>query len=488
MLLYLINPCNSLISLSNVNNNWWNRYRVWKPLGLLTIASVTPSEWQIKVIDENIGAVDYNTMPRPDLVGITAFTAQAQRAYKLAQEFRGRSVPVIMGGIHATMRLQEALNYVDSVVTGEADSTWPRVLADFQSNCLKQVYTGETADMTNIPPARHDLLPKGYTFGSIQTTRGCPLNCTFCSVTAFNGPHYRTRPIDDVVREFKTIRENKVLIVDDNLIGTRPEHISRAKDLFRAMIKAKIRKKWCAQTSVNFGDDDELPALARKAGCRGVFIGFESPTAEGLDEVGKKFNLAKGRDIRDSVERIKRHKILVAGSFIIGLNSDRPGIGKLTAEAAEFYGLDLINTGFLTPLPGTRLWQEMEHRGRIAADSFPGDWKFYTFTFPVADYEHLSRDEVMKEKINCDKTFYSMKKILTRLRVNFRQINSPLIAMAANLSFRNNLKLAYKAYEQCGLPHPARKRQKADSLAKIPLTEQKTSKSRPILSSATKNK
>jgi radical SAM superfamily enzyme YgiQ (UPF0313 family) len=484
MLLYLINPHNSLISLSNVNNNWWNRYRVWKPLGLLTIASVTPAGWAIKVIDENIGAVDYNSMPRPDLVGITAFTAQAERAYKLAEEFRGRSVPVIMGGIHATMRLQEALNYVDSVVTGEADSIWPKVLADFQDNCLKQVYAGETADMKNVPPARHDLLPRGYTFGAIQTTRGCPLNCTFCSVTAFNGPRYRTRPIDDVVREFKTIRENKVLIVDDNLIGTRPEHISRAKDLFRAMIKAKIRKKWCAQTSINFGDDDELPALAHKAGCRGVFIGFESPTAEGLDEVGKKFNLAKGRDIRNSVERIKRHKILVAGSFIIGLDTDRPGIGRLTVEAAEFYGLDLINTGFLTPLPGTRLWQEMEYRGRIAADSFPGDWKYYTFTFPVAEYKHLSRDEVMKEKIYCDKTFYSTKKILGRLCVNFRQINSPLIAMAANLSFRNNLRLAYKAYEQCGLPHPARKRQTSGSHLNIPLEEQKVGKPHPVSSPA----
>jgi hypothetical protein len=218
------------------------------------------------------------------------------------------------------------------------------------------------------------------------------------------------------------------------------------------MIDAKIRKKWCAQTSINFGDDDELLSLAHRAGCRGVFIGFESPTAEGLAEVGKKFNLAKGRNMRSSVARIKRHRILVAGSFIIGLDTDRPGIGKLIADAADAYGLDFINTGFLTPLPGTQLWKRMNAAGRIAANSFPADWKYYSFTFPVADYRHLSRADIMKEKMCCDQTFYSAKKILSRLCGNWRHRYSPLIAMAANLSFRNNLRIACKAYEQFDLP------------------------------------
>ena len=222
MRLYLINPRNSLVSLVNVNNNRWNRYRIWKPLGLLVLASVTPPQWDIKVIDENLGTTDYASMPLPDLVGITAFTAQACRAYEVAAEFRSRSVPVIMGGIHATMCVQEAIGYVDSVVTGEAEFIWPKVLADLQNGSLKRVYAGEHVDMKHVPPARHDLLPSGYAFGSIQITRGCPLNCSFCSVTAFNGPHYRARPIENVVREFKTIQEKHVLVVDDNLIGTSP--------------------------------------------------------------------------------------------------------------------------------------------------------------------------------------------------------------------------------------------------------------------------
>jgi radical SAM superfamily enzyme YgiQ (UPF0313 family) len=353
-----------------------------------------------------------------------------------------------MGGIHATMCLQEALGYADSVVTGEAESVWPKVLADFQNRSLKQVYAGEYVDMKNAPPARHDLLPRRYTFGSIQTTRGCPLNCSFCCVTAFNGPRYRARPIENVVREFKTIQENLILVVDDNLIGTRQEHISRAKSLFRAMIAAGIRKKWCGQTTINIADDDELLTLAYKAGCIGVFIGFESPTAEGLAEVGKKFNLTKSRDMRDSVHRIKRHNILVVGSFIIGLDIDHPGIGKRIAEAANFYGLDILNTLVLTPLPGTRLWEKMESQGRITTKSFPNDWKYYTLTFPVARHKQLSRDDIIKEVEYCGKTFYSTQRIVSRLCGNLWQRRSPLIAMAANLSYRNNLRVARKAYRQ----------------------------------------
>ena len=451
MRLYLINPCNSLVTLANVNSNWWNRYRIWKPLGLLALASVTSPEWDIKVFDENLGIPDYASMPRPDLVGITAFTAQACRAYELATSFRSRSVPVIMGGIHATMCTQEALGYTDSVVTGEAESIWPKVLADIKNGSLKQVYAGEHVDMKNVPPARHDLLPRRYTFGSIQTTRGCPLNCSFCCVTAFNGPHYRARPIENVVQEFKAIKEHRVLVVDDNLIGISEEHISRAKNLFRAMIAAGVRKKWCAQTTINIADDDELLTLACKAGCRGVYIGFESPTAEGLSEVHKKFNLAKNRDMRNSVDRIKRHNILVIGSFIIGLDTDRLGIGKMIAKAADSYGVDCLNTAFLTPLPGTHLWKKMESEGRIAANSFPNDWKYYTLTFPVARYKQLSWDDIIKEKRYCDEDFYSTKRIVSRLCGNFWQRRSPLIAMAANLSYRNNHRLAHKAYQQFDL-------------------------------------
>jgi radical SAM superfamily enzyme YgiQ (UPF0313 family) len=407
---------------------------------------LTSSEWEISIIDENQGGRDYEAMPRPDLVGITAFTSQAGRAYDISNYFRGLGVPVVMGGIHATMCLDEVSEHADSVVIREAERVWPRVLEDAKHGRLQRVYDGGLADIKDIKPARHDLTAEGYACGAIQTTRGCPLNCNFCSVTAFNGAKYRQRSIPEVVNEFKSIHEKHVLVVDDNLVGTRAEHIARAKDLFRAMIQAKLNKHWIAQASINFADDDELMRLAAKAGCRGVFIGFETLSPEGLRELGKKLNIQKKRDFRASVRRIQRHRMLVAGSFIIGLDVDKPGIGKITAKVARQYGVDNLNTLFLTPLPGTRLWDQMKSEGRIALDKFPEDWKYYTLTFPVARYKHLTRDDIIEEMISCDRDFYSISRILSRVWSNVRQRREPLINLVGNLSYRGNLKLNYKAY------------------------------------------
>ncbi len=222
MRLYLINPSNLLVGIVKTNKSRWSRYRVWKPLSLMVLAGLTGPEWEITIVDENLGVPDYGAMPRPDLVGITAFTSQVNRAYEVASHFRNQGVPVVMGGIHATMCIDEVIERVDSVVTGEAESVWAQVLEDALHHRLKRRYDGGLAEIKDASAARHDLLAGGYAFGAIQTTRGCPLNCSFCSVTAFNGAKYRHRPIADVVREFQLIREKRVLVVDDNLIGTRP--------------------------------------------------------------------------------------------------------------------------------------------------------------------------------------------------------------------------------------------------------------------------
>lgn len=457
--LYLINPRNPLVSITHVKESRWNRYRVWKPLGLAILAALTPPEWEITVFDENIRADDYETLPRPDLVGITAFTSQANRAYEIAAEFRGRGVPVVMGGIHATMRPEEAGARVDSVVTGEAEHIWAQVLTDFRQGALQPLYAGAHADMNAIPPARHDLLTGDYACGAIQTTRGCPLSCSFCSVSAFNGHTYRQRPIEDVVREFGAIREKHVLIVDDNLIGTRREHIARAKELFRAMIRAKVGKQWIAQATINLADDEELLTLAAEAGCTGVFVGFESLTAEGLKGLGGKRHILKGRDIAASIHRLHRHKILVAGSFIMGLETDEPGIGRRIAEAAMHYGVDVLNTLFLTPLPGTRLWDQMEARGSITTNTFPEDWKYYTLTFPVARYQRFSCGDILQEMQTCDATFYSPWNILRRVWRSFRQRRQPLVALASNLSYRSNLRRSRRVCGDFLLSHaPAQTR------------------------------
>ncbi|MFC1573137.1 B12-binding domain-containing radical SAM protein, partial [Candidatus Eisenbacteria bacterium] len=281
---------------------------------------------------------------------------------------------------------------------------------------------------------------------AIQTTRGCPLNCSFCSVTAFNGTHYRQRPIEDVVREFQLIRERRVLVVDDNLIGTSSAHIARAKDLFRAIARANLRKEWIAQVTINFADDEELLALAAKAGCSGVFIGFESSAPEGLLEIGKRFNLLNGRDFRASVRRIQRHNILVVGSFVIGLDIDTPGIGKRIAEAASRYGVDNLNVLFLTPLPGTRLWDQMRSEDRIALNRFPEDWSYYTLNFPVGRYKHLSLEGIIQEMASCNREFYSMPRIVRRVFSSLRHRRKPLVSLVGNLSYRGNIRTSGKAH------------------------------------------
>jgi radical SAM superfamily enzyme YgiQ (UPF0313 family) len=447
MRLLLINPRNTMVNINN-SKNYWNKYRVWKPLGLLVLAGLTPSRWDITVVDENVTTPGYSDMPLPDLVGITAFTSQAPRAYELAAMFRGLGVPVVMGGIHATMRRDEALGQVDTVVTGEAESVWAQVLDDAVHGTLRKLYAGGHEEMDRTPHARHDLLTGGYHFGVIQTTRGCPLNCSFCSVGPFNGKKYRRRSNEDVVAEFRLIREKHILVVDDNLIGTCPDHIERAKDLFRAMIEADLGKEWICQATINMADDDELLRLARKAGCIGAFIGFESTSEKGLAEVGKKYNLRDDRDFKASVRRIQRRGISVAGSFIMGLDVDRPGIGLEIADTADRYGVDFLNVLILTPLPGTALWKRMEDGGRITSDRFPEDWKYYTLTLPVARYRHLGNHEIIDELNACTGRFYSLRGIIRRVGRNLLKRQHPFLVLAGNMSYRKNRRLGRSIYDE----------------------------------------
>jgi radical SAM superfamily enzyme YgiQ (UPF0313 family) len=444
--LLLINPSNMLAGTSKANSSVWTRFRAWKPLGLMMLAGLTPSDWTIQLVDETLGIPDYYEVPRPDLVGITAFTSQANRAYEIAAHFRTRGIPVVMGGIHATMCADEAAARVDAVVRGEAEGVWQQVLDDFQAGRLQHRYDGGLAKIADIRPARHDLLPPAYAFGAIQTTRGCPLNCSFCSVPGFNGSRYRQRPIADIVEEFRSIPERHVLIVDDNFVGTGPAQIARAKELFRALAEAHHGKKWIGQVTVNFGDDEELLTLAKRAGCMGAFIGFESPTAEGLEEVGKKFNLLKKRDLRAAVRRIQTHGILVTGSFMIGLDVDGPGIGGRIAAAADWYGVDNMNVLFATPLPGTRLWDRMKAQHRIAMDEYPADWRYYTLTYPVARHPSLSVTEIINEMVTANSAFYSLTNILGRMRSGLVEGRSGVWRVVANLSSRRNSRAAARRY------------------------------------------
>ncbi len=451
MLLYLVNPCNSLISTFHQRRGHWNRFRLWKPLSLLVIAGLTPPDWEFRVLDENLGPIDFDALPRPDVVGITAFTSQACRAYEIAGAFRDQGVPVVMGGIHATMCQPEASQYVDAVVTGEAEAVWADVLADVERGSLQAIYTGGHAAMEQIVPARHDLLADGYPFGSIQTTRGCSLNCSFCSVTQFNGARYRQRPVSEVVKEFVSMPQDRVLIVDDNLIGRAPQHVERAKELCRALIEADTGKSWIGQTTINIADDPELLSLAKESGCIGLFIGFESVAPGDAVELGRKASMLAERDIPASVARIRRHGIMVVGSFIMGLESDRPGVGRLIADAACQYGVDNMNVLFLTPLPGTQLWKQFSAQDRIRLNDFPQDWKYYTLTYPVARYQHLELSQIIQEMKECNRAFYSTPNILGRLVKRVAARRNPLFTFVSNVTSRRNSR-RYETVYQSLLP------------------------------------
>jgi radical SAM superfamily enzyme YgiQ (UPF0313 family) len=191
-----------------------------------------------------------------------------------------------------------------------------------------------------------------------------------------------------------------------------------------------------------------LLTLAEESGCVGVFIGFESVTPEGLPELGRKSTMLSGRSVSASVGRIRCHNIMVAGSFIMGLDSDRPGVGRLIAEAASGYGVDNMNVLFLTPLPGTRLWKQMKAEGRLAMNDFPEDWKYYTLNYPVADYKYLSRDQIVREMIECNGTFYSTVNILTRLGRNLAVGRHPMISLISSLSSRRNSAAYGRTYQR----------------------------------------
>lgn len=291
----------------------------------------------------------------------------------------------------------------------------------------------------------------GYKFGSIQTTRGCPLSCIFCSVSAFNGKGYRCRPIDKVINEMKNIREKYVLKVDDNLIGVNKSHIEHAKELFKEIIKAKIKKKFIAQATINIADDDELLQLASKAGLIGVFIGFETITDQGLLELQKKFNISKKYAFKSSVNKIKKHGIIVLGSFIIGLDMDKKNIGLNIAKTCINYGIDILNLVLLTPLPRTRLWKKYISENRIIANNYPDDWKYYTLTLPVAEYMNLSWKEMLNELTSCFNLFYSYHRIFRRfikqLIIN-RKLFSSITSIIANLNYKHNISEEKKIFKK----------------------------------------
>jgi len=264
--LVLVNPVNPVRIGLTVNPS--SRF---PPLGLGIVAALTPQSWEVELVDENWAPFAYR---EADLVGITAFTASANRAYEIAALYKERDVPVVMGGIHASMCLEEALQFVDAVVIGEAEMVWPQVLTDAEAERLQRIYHGVWPDLASLPWPRRDLFHPNYMFASVQTSRGCPMDCEFRSVTAFNGRRYRRRLPEEVLDELETIPQRMLFFVDDNIIGYGKESREQALALFRGMMERGLRKWWFCQASLNFADDEGCFIGRARQGARWSFWGW----------------------------------------------------------------------------------------------------------------------------------------------------------------------------------------------------------------------
>lgn len=392
MKLLLINPLNQY--RKGFSLSWTN---VYPPIALGILASLTPKYWDIDIIDENFEKFENLDEKRKeaDLVGITSFSPNAPRAYEIASFFRKRNIPVVYGGNHATMMAEEAANYVDVVFKGEAETKWHEVIEDFENNRLKPLYDGGQPDLKEMPPARHDLFHKNYLFSSIQTTRGCPFKCDFCSVHVFNGTHHRLRPVKDILDELEAIPSKLVFIVDDNFYGSSRASREHGYQIMEGMLERGIKKDWYAQTSMNVADDEKFLKLAAKSGCRELFIGVETDDPEQLESTNKLFNArVTPEKFREKFRKIQKHGIAVLGAFIFGLDGDTEEKLYRRAEFIEKSGVDTIQTSLLMTPPGTELFERMKKSGRMLRTNFPKDWERYHSVEVILQPETMSPEEL----------------------------------------------------------------------------------------------
>jgi len=410
----------------------------YPPLGLGIVAALTPDDWEVKLIDENFEDFVYEDA---DIVGITAFTSTAKRAYEIALAYRDKKIPVVMGGIHASMLPDEAEKYVDVVAIGEAEATWKKIISDFESGILKKRYSGGLISLDKMPVARHDLFNKEYVIDSIQTTRGCPMNCEFCSVPVFNGKAYRMRPVDDVLYELKVMNAERFFFVDDNIVGYNKPARDHAKAIFRGMIDMGINKEWFCQASINFGEDEELLDLAYKAGCRLVLIGVESEKTDALQSMNKRSNLKAGVDNYQKIfSVIQKHGISVLGTFIMGLDTDTVQDIKNRTEYILNSNIDAVQISILTPFPGTKTYDDFLKEGRLTATGYPADWENYWGGDIVIKPKNMTARKLKEVVTEAAEKIYDSKRLMQLMLRTLKVTKDPktaLWAFSANVHYHN---------------------------------------------------
>jgi radical SAM superfamily enzyme YgiQ (UPF0313 family) len=392
-------------------------------LTLTALAALTPPEIEVKITDENVEPIDFEE--DVDLVGVTGMVMHAPRAYEIAQRFRQRRIPVVMGGPHASSLPLEAKEYADAVVIGEAENVWQGLIEDYKKGCLKPFYQQDTfCSMERLPFPRRDLLRKDayMTVNCVQTTRGCPHQCDFCHVTHFFGKTYRCRPVEEVIEEVKRLDGEFVVFIDDNIAGNR----HYARELFTQL--KPLKKKWASQASMTLTRDPELLRLAAESGCVSLFIGVESLSSENLKEVNKAFNRAP--QFEEAMKALHDHDIMILAGFIFGLDHDDEGVFERTLRFCERNRIELPSFFILTPLPGTALFQKIEAEGRLLHK----DWGQYNGA-TVVFKPKLMTEETLQRGFNwACKEGYSWNSIFKRV---FHPQQRFFTRVVSNIAYRS---------------------------------------------------
>ena len=341
-------------------------------LGLLTVAALTPGD--VEVDYREIAELPPEGDLEPfDLVGISSFSAQIDEAYTLADRYRVAGIPVVLGDIHVTMMPDEAAQNADSIVLNGAEGAWPRLVEDFRAGCLKPRYDGKRSEVFEPPfyaKPRFDLLRgRPYNRITVQTSRGCPLNCEFCAASLRITSRFQQKPVERVVDEIRaamTVTDNPFFeLADDNTFINK----KWGKRFLEAIRPLGI--KWFTETDISVADDDALLDLLAESGCRQVLIGLESPSAEGLEGIDPR-NWKRKRHDRylEAIDRIQSRGISVNGCFIVGLDSDTPDIFPQVKEFADKSGLLEVQITVLTPFPGTPLYHRLHREGRLLDERY----------------------------------------------------------------------------------------------------------------------
>lgn len=345
----------------------------YAPLTLTTLAALVPPELNAEITIQDEGVQPLNLDFQADLVGITAITGTAPRAYAIADELRAKGHTVVIGGVHATLLPEEAAQHADALVLGYAERSWPELLHDFAAGKLQSRYHRPTGrSLAGVPPARRDLLQKKRyaTVNSIEATRGCPHKCDFCVVPTAWKNTYAHRPIEEVIAELRSFEKKHALFIDLSPM----EDVNYAKALYKAMIPLGMR--WVGLSTTRIAEDDELLKLAAKSGCKGLLLGFESISQNTLNETNKGFHAAQRYG--EFVKKLHDHGIGIQGCFVFGFDSDDESVFERTAEFVDRTKIDLPRFAVLTPFPGTPLFRRLESQGRL----LHRNWSLY-------DVEHV---------------------------------------------------------------------------------------------------